>query len=270
MRPIGAALALVLAVFPRLAAAEARGREASDSSRHEKEETLPADEIGRVPEEPRRFTALVRARYGEATAPLSSVAWPTATGAAATTIAQASWAVRPGIALGLRIPVVLATIERPAGSRVHEAAWGNVELSVAHRRSLGPDLHATLRFAAGAPAEGSAAPSASLHPSSALAVGRAIEGLRTPGLFAPGRAPLTPGAGIDLHRGLLDLALDVDVPVLVRTSGADPEPGVTVRGVGVVPVATAHAAVRPIPEVALGARAWVAAELVAPPATPMP
>lgn len=217
---------------------------------------VPADDLDR---DDGRWSALVHARVGNATTPFAASRWPMQRAAPAFTfIAQGSYAVLPELHLGLRVPVVGAYVQRPAGSLVGRAALGNIELSTSWRHAVGRGMFVTVAGAVGAPATGSTAPAAKHFVDATLALGSALEGWRYPQLFAAGRLPVTATVRFDAHHRWFHAGAGIDLPLLLQIGAAGNDPGVRVNPVGFVPVLGAHLAASPRPWFFVGVREWTA------------
>ncbi|HEX2672483.1 MAG TPA: hypothetical protein VHM25_16490 [Polyangiaceae bacterium] len=163
-----------------------------------------------------------RAHLAVASTPFDVQALPEANGQVLSFVTDAWYELRDETWLGLRLPLVAASVRQPAGSYLDEAAWGNPELRLARRFTLilrtGVRLQLTLGGGVGIPL---AEHDRSLMPNRALAIANAGEGLAEPELFTPGELPLTPFARLDYtSRGFRALAL-LKVPLLLRVSDAD-------------------------------------------------
>lgn len=246
MRRRACALALtLLTATARTARAEASAGEQSHA--------------GDDPDRPRdHYSLLLHARAGMAATPFGAPLWPEQRGSPVLTfITQAAYSPAPSLFCGLRVPVVEAFLEQPAGSVVEQTALGNIELSATWQRPLQAGLQGNLRFALGAPSEGRLSPAAAHSANATLALGSALEGWRHPELFAPGRLPLTLGGGLDYHRTWFHAGVEGKLPFLVQVQAADDRGEVDVHALAFAPSLTLHVAASPLPWLSLTARGWV-------------
>lgn len=167
-----------------------------------------------------------RAHLAVASAPFDVQTLSEAKGQALSFVTDVWYELRDETWLGLRLPLVAASVRQPAGSYLDEAAWGNPELRLARRFTLilrsAVRLRLTLGGGVGIPL---AEHDRSLMPNRALAIANAGEGFAEPELFTPGELPLTPFAHLDYtSRSFRALAL-LKIPLLLRVSDADLPPG---------------------------------------------
>lgn len=165
--------------------------------------------------------------------------------------------VSPSLRLGVRVPMVVANVTRPAGSIVEEVAWGNAELSLWWGQRLTAEIAWSLGLAAGAPAKGSAIPTDEMFANKALALGSALAGWGQPELYAPGRVPLTPAGRVDVRRGIWQAGAELKLPLLVRAGSGGATRAVAVEPIGVATVATAHASASPWEWLSITVSGWV-------------
>jgi hypothetical protein len=163
-----------------------------------------------------------RAQLAVTSAPFDVRTLSEAKGQALSFVTDVWYEVHDETWLGLRLPLVAASVRQPAGSYLDEAAWGNLELRLARRFSLlqrsADGLELTVGGGVGLPL---AEHDRSLMPNRALAIANAGQGFAEPELFTPGELPLTPFAQLQYtNRSFRALAL-LKVPALLRISDAD-------------------------------------------------
>jgi len=163
-----------------------------------------------------------RAHLAVASAPFDVRTLSEAKGQALSFVTDAWYELQRETWLGLRLPLVAASVRQPAGSYLDETAWGNPELRLARRFSLNRRSETALELTLGG---GVGIPLAehdrSLMPNRALAIANAGEGFAEPELFTPGALPLTPFVRLDYtSRGFRALTL-LKLPALFRVSDAD-------------------------------------------------
>jgi len=163
-----------------------------------------------------------RAYFGVAAGPFDARALSEAKGQALSSVSEAWYRLHGEAWIGVRVPLVLASVRQPAGSYLDEAAWGNPELRLARRFTLVRNAKLTLRLTLGA---GVGVPLAehapSLMPNRALALANAMQGFAEPELFTPGELPLTPFGELDYASGSFRALALLKVPALFRVSDAD-------------------------------------------------
>jgi hypothetical protein len=196
-------------------------------------------QVSPLPEPERETTMLAaRAQLGLATAPFAVRALPEAKGQALTFLVDGERHLIGNLWLGLRLPLVVASIEQPAGSYVDATAWGNPSLRVTRHsdaRRLGP--FSILVDIGGEVAAPLARHSRSLLPNRALAIANGIEGQTEPGLFTPGVLPATGFAQVTFVSTRWCASSTVSLPLLMRVSDADlPAGDSQTRSLGFTPV----------------------------------
>jgi hypothetical protein len=141
----------------------------------------------------------------------------TSGGQALTSVTSGTLWFANAVSLTLRVPLVAASVEQPAGSYLDTMATGNPELRAVMRVLRQPVGATTLQLDAGLAL---GAPFASHDPSSllpdrALAIANAIEGNGAPALLTSGVVPVTPLAGLALAWRRVNAKAAVELPVLV-------------------------------------------------------
>jgi hypothetical protein len=216
----------------------------------------------------------LRLHGGVATAPFPAEAFPEARGQALVTVLSAYASLGRAASIGVRLPLVAATVRQPAGAYVDEAAWGNPEIDgegiVVREPWAGATLRVVVGGAIGAPIA-QYGPSGPLLQNRALAVGSAIEGWTDRELYTPGVLPISTGARAELVGSRYEFALDLKLPLLVRVLDADLA-AASRRAVGLYPVIGARGAFWPWPWLGLSLGADAAFDLarVEEPARPTP
>jgi hypothetical protein len=207
----------------------------------------------------------VSARAGTSTGPYVTSAFPETTAYGVALTLRARLLLTQKLSLGLRVPLVLARVEQPAGALFAEAAWGNPELDVQWEllrfEREGWTLDFASRLALGAPlAEHDAAQLAGR----ALAFADALEGYGEPELFTPGVVPITPSGLLLLSSRRWRFGATVKLPVLARVSAASLPTTSDARGLGFVPVAELSARWQWLRWLAVGAASRLTVRAVAP------
>jgi len=144
------------------------------------------------------------------------------------------WAAR------LRLPLVLAAVDQPAGGTRSDTAWGHPEAALLWRlrESAAASLLGRLAVAIPLPG-GDAALARRPLDNQALVLASAQRGAHDQELYAPGRVALTPSARIDASRGPVAVCGELKVPFMLAVARGDGDPGTNVRRLA---VATAVAA----------------------------
>lgn len=212
-----------------------------------------------------RLQVTLNARAGTSTGPYVTSAFPetTAYGVALTLRTRLRLSTR--LSLGLRVPLVLARVEQPAGALFAEAAWGNPELGFAlelwRLERDGWTLDVATGLALGAPlAEHDDAQLAGR----ALAFADALEGDGEPELFTPGVVPVTPSCQLLLANRRWRFGASLKLPILARISAGSLPPESNTRALGVVPVAELSARLQLRDWLALSAAPRLTVRAVAP------
>lgn len=197
-----------------------------------------------LPEPAPETTLAARAHFGLATAPFAVGTLPEAKGQALSFLVGAERHLTGSLWLGLRLPLVVASVEQPAGSYVDATAWGNPSLRITARgdaRRLDRfDVFVDVGGELGAPL---ARHARSLLPNRALAIADGIEGQTEPGLFTPGILPATAFTQVTLLSPRWRLSASLELPLLVRVSDADLPPAESrTRSLGFTPVLSVQGA----------------------------
>jgi len=160
--------------------------------------------------------------FGIAGAPFDVGTLSEAKGQALSFVSDAWYQLSAETWVGLRLPLIAASVRQPAGSYLDESAWGNPELRFAKRFTLAQQPRLTLRLSVGG---GIGLPVAehdrSLMPNRALAIANALQGFAEPELFTPGELPFTPFAQLDCGSGPFRALALLKLPALFRVSDAD-------------------------------------------------
>jgi hypothetical protein len=185
-----------------------------------------------------RLQVVLNARAGTSTGPYVTSAFPETTAYGVGLTVRTRLRVSPRLSWGLRVPLVLARVEQPAGALFAEADWGNPELSFAFElwrlERDGWTLDVATGLALGAPlAEHDDAQLAGR----ALAFANALEGYGEPELFTAGVVPITPSGQLLITSRRWSFGASLKLPVLARISTASLPPESNTRALGFVPVA---------------------------------
>jgi hypothetical protein len=212
-----------------------------------------------------RWQVAADARAGTSTGPYVTAAFPetTAYGATVTLRGRLRWTRR--FSVGLRVPLVLARLEQPAGALYAEAAWGNPELygafDLLRSEQGGWTLDLTTSLALGAPlAEHDSAQLAGR----VLSFADALEGFGEPELFTPGVLPVTPAAHLLLSSGSWRFGASLKLPLLTRVSDASLPSDSATRPLGFVPVGELSARRQLLPWLAVTAAPRLTVRAVSP------
>jgi hypothetical protein len=170
--------------------------------------------------------------------------------------------VAPALAVRLRLPLVLAGVDQPAGGARSETAWGNPEAAVLWRLHDTAATRLLGRLALAVPLPGGDAALAR-HPldNQALLLASAQRGHHDQELYAPGRVALTPAARADLTRGRLAAFGELKLPFMLAVARGDSEPQTKVRALAIAAEATAGASVGWW-RLRAGAAPWLTVELL--------
>jgi hypothetical protein len=223
-----------------------------------------ADPTATFPPE-QRFQVVAEARAGTSTGPYVTEAFPetTAYGTSLALGGRFRWDRRGS--LGLRVPLVLARLEQPAGALYAEAAWGNPELSgafdVFRRDQDDWTLDLTAGVAVGVPlAEHERAQLAGR----VLSFADALEGFGEPELFTPGVLPFTPRGRLLLSSRRWRFGASLKLPLLARVTDASLPADSATRALGFVPVAELSARLQLLTWLAVSAAPRLTVRAVSP------
>jgi hypothetical protein len=191
-----------------------------------------------------RARVSLASRLGLAETPFPSATAPEISGLLTSLLLEGEAKVTQSLAVRLRVPLVLAGVDQPAGATRSETAWGNPEASVLWRLrdTAATRLFGRLALAVPLPG-GDAALSRRPLDNQALLLASAQHGYHDQELYAPGRVALTPAARIDFTRGRVAAHGQLKVPFMIAVARGDSEPQTRVRALAVSTEATAGVSV---------------------------
>jgi hypothetical protein len=202
----------------------------------------PAQPAAAVDGDPVRVS--LGARLGLAQTPFPSSTAHEISGLLTSLLLEGEVAVAPALALRLRLPLVLAGVDQPAGSARAETAWGNPEAAVLWRVRDTAATRLLGRLALAVPLPGGDAALARRPlANQALLLASAQRGHHDQELYAPGRVALTPAARFDVSRGRLAAFAELKLPFMLALARGDNEPATDVHALAVSAEATAGVAV---------------------------
>ena len=131
------------------------------------------------------------------------------------------------LAVRLRLPLVLAGVDQPAGGAGASTTWGHPEAALLWRpRGIAAAwLLARLALAVPLPSGGEATLARRPLDNQALVLASAQRQLHDQELYAPGRVALTPSARLDVRRGPVALFGEVKLPFMLALAGRKREWG---------------------------------------------
>jgi hypothetical protein len=170
------------------------------------------------------------ARLGLAKTPFPSSAAHEITGMVTSLLLEGQAEVAPALAVRLRLPLVLAGVDQPAGGARAVTAWGNPEAGVLWRVREAAGLRLLGRLALAIPLPGGDAALARRPlDNQALRLASAQHGHHEQELYAPGRLALTPAGRADVDRGRVAGFAELKLPFMLAVARGDAEPPTRVR-----------------------------------------
>ena len=232
--PAARPAALLVVVVALLAPARAVQAQPAQS-------TLQA-QSARAPERSTRVS--LRSRMGLAESPFPSADAHKISGLLTSLLLEGEAPVAPALAVRLRLPLVLADIDEPAGAARSENAWGHPEAAVLWRvrETAAASLLGRLALAVPLPG-GDAALARRPLDNQVLVLASAQRGYHDQELYAPGRVALTPSARIAASRGRVDVFGELKLPLMLAVGLGDVDPRTKVRRLAIASAAAAGAAV---------------------------
>jgi len=184
------------------------------------------------------------ARMGLAETPFPSVQAHEISGVLTSFLLEGEARVAPALSVRLRLPLVLASVDEPAGAARAETAWGNPEGAVLWRvrETATWALLGRLGLAVPLPG-GDAALARRPLDNQALLLASAQRGYHDQELYAPGRVSLTPSARVGAARGRLEAFGELRLPLMLAVARDEADPQTRVRPLAVATVAAAGVAV---------------------------
>jgi hypothetical protein len=191
-----------------------------------------------------RVRVSLGSRLGLAKTPFPSSTAHEISGLLTSLLLEGEVEVTPALAVRLRLPLVLAGVDQPAGGTRAETAWGNPEAAVLWRLHDTPATRLLGRLALAIPLPGGdAALARRPFDNQALLLASAQRGHHEPELYAPGRVALTPAARVDVTRGRLAAFAELKLPFMLAVARGDSDPQTKVRALAMSTVATAGVSV---------------------------
>jgi hypothetical protein len=183
-------------------------------------------------------------RLGLAKTPFPSYTAHEISGLLTSLLLEGEAEVASALAVRLRLPLVLAGVDQPAGGTRSETAWGNPEAAALWRLHDSAATHFLGRLALAVPLPGGDAALARRPlDNQALLLASAQRGHHEPELYAPGRVALTPAARVDVNRGRVAAFAELKLPFMLAVSRGDSEPQTKVRALAISTTATAGVSV---------------------------
>jgi hypothetical protein len=209
-----------------------------------------------------RVRVSLGARLGLAKTPFPSHTAHEISGLLTSLLLEGEADVAPALAVRLRLPLVLAGVDQPAGGARSETAWGNPEAAVVLRLhdTAATRLLGHLALAVPLPG-GDAALARRPLDNQALLLASAQRGHHDQELYAPGRVALTPAARLDVTRGRVAAFAELKLPFMLAVARGDSEPQTNVRPLAISTEATAGATVAWW-RLRAGAAPWLAVNLL--------
>jgi hypothetical protein len=191
-----------------------------------------------------RLRVSLGSRLGLARTPFPSDTAREISGLLTSLLLEGQAAVAPALAVRLRLPLVLAGVDQPAGGARSDTAWGHPEAAVLWRLpdTAGARLLGRLALAVPLPG-GDAALARRPLDNQALLLASAQRGHHEQELYAPGRVALTPAARVDVTRGRVAAFGELKLPFMLAVARGDSAPETRVRALAVSAEATAGVSV---------------------------
>jgi hypothetical protein len=202
------------------------------------------------------------ARLGLARSPFPSPEARTISGGLTSLLLEGRARVAPSLEVRIRMPLVLAGLDQPAGAIRGETAWGHPEAAVAWRLHDAAPALLLGQLALALPFDGGdAALGRRPLANQALLLASAQRGWHDQELYAPGRLALTPSARIELERGMVQGFGQLKAPFMLAVSRGDADPRTRIRSLALATVVGAGAAVS-WRRLRAGVAPWLAADLL--------
>jgi hypothetical protein len=181
-----------------------------------------------------RVRVSLGSRLGLARTPFPSYTAHEISGLLTSLLLEGEAEVAPALAVRLRLPLVLAGVDQPAGGARSGTAWGNPEAAVLWRLHDTAATRLLGRIALAVPLPGGdAALARRPFDNQALLLASAQRGHHEQELYAPGRVALTPAARVDITRGRVAAFGELKIPFMVAVARGDSEPRTKVRALAV-------------------------------------
>ena len=202
------------------------------------------------------------ARLGLAKTPFPSDSAHEISGLLTSLLLEGEAEVAPAFSVRLRLPLVLAGVDQPAGGARSETSWGNSEAAVLWRLHDTAATRLLGRLALAVPLPGGDA-ALGRHPldNQALLLASAQRGHHEQELYAPGRVALTPSARVDVTRGRLAAFAELKLPFMLAVARGASEPQTKVRALALSTEAAAGLSITWW-RLRAGAAPWLTVELL--------
>jgi hypothetical protein len=181
-------------------------------------------------------------RMGMAKSPFPSPEAREISGVVTSLLLDGQLAVTPALALALRLPLVLAGLDLPAGGARAQTSWGHPEVAAVLRLREGAATRLLGRLALAIPLPGGDAALARRPlDNQALLLADAQAGHHDPELYAPGRLALTPSVRLEATRGRAAAFGELELPLLLAVARGTPDARTEVRRLAITSAASAGA-----------------------------
>jgi hypothetical protein len=203
---------------------------------------VQAEPAAELPAE--RVRVRLGSRLGLAKTPFPSGRAHEISGLVTSLLLEGEVEMAPALAVRLRLPLVLAGVDQPAGGARSETAWGNPEAAALWRLHDTVSTRLVGRVALAVPLPGGDAALARRPlDNQALVLASAQLGHHEQELYAPGRLALTPAARVDFTRGPVAAFGELKLPFMLAVARGDSEPQTKVRALAISSEATAGVSV---------------------------
>jgi hypothetical protein len=201
-------------------------------------------------------------RLGLAKTPFPSSTAHEISGLVTSLLLEGETEVAHALAVRLRVPLVLAGVDQPAGGARSVTAWGNPEAAILWRLHDNGATRLLGRLALAIPLPGGDAALARRPlDNQALLLASAQRGHHEQELYAPGRLALTPAAHVDLTRGRVAAFGEVKLPLMLAVARGDSEPQTNIRALAMSTAAAAGVSVAWW-RLRAGAASWLTVDLL--------
>jgi hypothetical protein len=209
-----------------------------------------------------RVRVSLGSRLGLAKTPFPSYTAHEISGLLTSLLLEGESEVEPALSVRLRLPLVLAGVDQPAGGARSETAWGNPEAAVLWRLHETAATRLIGRLALAVPLPGGDAALARRPlDNQALLLASAQRGHHEQELYASGRVAITPAARVDVTRGRVAAFGELKLPFMLAVASGDSDPRTKVRALALSTAATAGVSVTWW-RLRAGAAPWLAVDLL--------
>jgi hypothetical protein len=171
--------------------------------------------------------------------------------------------ITPSLGAQLRLTLILAGVDLPAGAVRPDTTWGHPEASLIWRAYHDGATTALVRIGLAAPigSSGEAALGRRPFANQSLLLADALRAWRDRELFAPGRLAMTPSARAEFARGRLAGFGEIKAPLMLAVRRGDRAPGVDVNALA-ISTAVGLGAAASLGRFMLGVAPWLVVDLV--------